>query len=576
MKLTKNDVFSLIKEWSDYLLDHQIKELETPLLKGGLLCPACGYIHGRGADLVPALVILYAETGEKRYLEAAELLIDFAENNLLRDHNLYVNETDSVWFGVSAFFAMGLGEILRHYGNILPKQVYDRWYAIFTRIAENFNAQFVKVTNSINYSAGAAGLFALAYNITKEEKYKALAEKYEAVLDSHFDDNDILYGEWSNHDYVTKKGCRGIDMGYNIEESLQILIQYCVWMQDEEKLEKYCKRALAHLDFIMPDGGIDNSFGTRNAKWTYWGSRTTDGIWGGFSLVTGRDKRFAKAAALSFELVKRCTVDGAFYGGPMMHDYGEFACVHHAFTHAKSLAFMYINMQEKDFENLEEIVLPREVEYGIKDYQNGYLKLVSVGGMRATISALDALRAQGSESFGGNLNLLWHKEYGPICAATMHFYRRTEVHNMQSLRQGPTECMTPRIICGEYSNDTDKTVEISSSGDKNKAEVTVIGNNELNFKIVYTFVGDELEMTITCEKDSLYKLPIIADKKAEIKLISQNEINFRNMLTVTASAEIKTEDLSKRYFNQVGGFEYLPLEIPLKANETVKVKFTVK
>ena len=76
-------------------------------------------------------------------------------------------------------------------------------------------------------------------------------------------------------------------------------------------------------------------------------------VFGGFSLVTGRDKRFAKAAALSFELVKRCTVDGAFYGGPMMHDYGEFACVHHAFTHAKSLAFMYINMQEKDFENLE-------------------------------------------------------------------------------------------------------------------------------------------------------------------------------------------------------------------------------
>ena len=106
------------------------------------------------------------------WLDLDDTVYDFAENNFLRDHKLYVNETDSVWFGVSAFFAMGLGEILRHYGNILPKQVYDRWYAIFTRIAENFNAQFVKATNSINYSAGAAGLFALAYNITKDEKYK--------------------------------------------------------------------------------------------------------------------------------------------------------------------------------------------------------------------------------------------------------------------------------------------------------------------------------------------------------------------------------------------------------------------
>ena len=97
----------------------------------------------------------------------------------------------------------------------------------------------------------------------------------------------------------------------------------------------------------------------------------------------------------------------------------------------------------------------------------------------------------------------------------MHFYRRTEIHNMQALRQGETECMTPRIICGEYSSDTDKTVEISSSGDKNKAEVTVIGNNELNFKIVYTFVGDELEIAITTEKDSIYKLPIIADNQCK-------------------------------------------------------------
>ena len=43
--LKKSDVFSLIKEWSDYLLDHQITEIKTPLLKGGLLCPACSYIH---------------------------------------------------------------------------------------------------------------------------------------------------------------------------------------------------------------------------------------------------------------------------------------------------------------------------------------------------------------------------------------------------------------------------------------------------------------------------------------------------------------------------------------------------
>ena len=62
-------------------------------------------------------------------------------------------------------------------------------------------------------------------------------------------------------------------------------------------------------------------------------------------------------------------------------------------------------------------------------------------------------------------------------------------------------------------------------------------------------------------------------EKNNKKIFSENNnIPVEN----AASVEIKTEDLSKRYFNQVGGFEYLPLEIPLKANETVKVKFTVK
>lgn len=66
-------------------------------------------------------------------------------------------------------------------------------------------------------------------------------------------------------------------MGYNLEESLPLLIQFSVHAQDAQSLQFYAARMRDHLAFLLPDGAIDNSFGTRHNKWTYWGSRTSDG-----------------------------------------------------------------------------------------------------------------------------------------------------------------------------------------------------------------------------------------------------------------------------------------------------------
>ena len=131
--------------------------------------------------------------------------------------------------------------------------------------------------------------------------------------------------------------------------------------------------------------------------------------------------------------------------------------------------------------------------------------------------------------------------------------------------------MTPRIICGDYESDADKTVEIASSGDNKKVNISVFGSKEFDFKIEYEFEGDKVKIKILTEKDAVYSLPIIADKNAEINMISPNEMIFRNMLKVSSNVNIKTEDLSKRYFNQVGGFQYFPLKISLTAGKTTEI-----
>ena len=576
MKVTKGEVYSLLKEWCDYMLDRTVKGIEDPNLKGAMLCPACGFVHGRFADAVLAYTLLYIETGEEKYLKAADEAVDWSENNVITPEGTWYNDINAIWYGTGLFSAMALGETLHNFKGKIPEALYNKWFNIFVRMAKGsvkfMHYEWFKPV--INYYCGAAAFFAFCYNFLGDEIYKNEAIYWEGLCVNKFDENGLLYGECHPHEIVTEKGCHGIDLGYNLEESIQLLLQYAMYIGDEEKLKFYCDKALAHLEFIMPDGAIDDSFGTRHNKWTYWGSRTSDGVEEAFPRVAKYDRRFAKAAALNFDLLKRCTVDGALYAGLMQHGANQPACIHHAFAHTKALALMYLYMDEKDFENLEDVTLPREEEYGVKSFQNGYLKLISVGDMRATVSAVDIIVESDKRcNMGGNLNLLWHKKYGAICAATMHEFYMVEPTNFQQLRNAEkTYCMTPRIICGEYSSDTDKTVEISSSGDKNKVEITIIGNKELNFKIDYIFESNKVKIAITSEKDAIYMLPIVADNKSEIKALTENEYLFNNILKVRANNDVKpTTDLNKRFFNQVGGFEYLPLEITLTANKPTEI-----
>lgn len=77
-----------------------------------------------------------------------------------------------------------------------------------------------------------------------------------------------------------KNGCLPVDLGYNIEESLPNLAYYAL-MADNQELLAIVERSMnTHLEFMLPDGAWDNSWGTRSFKWTYWGGRTSDGFMG--------------------------------------------------------------------------------------------------------------------------------------------------------------------------------------------------------------------------------------------------------------------------------------------------------
>lgn len=254
----KTRVYNLMKSWCDTLLKTQL-DMPDPLLDGALLCPGCAVVHGRCADMVLPLVLLYKETGEGNYLTAAKKLIDWTEYNLLSEHDDYRNDLANRWKGTNIFSSLAIGETLHRFGDILDKETFKKWDNIFRRRAAAAIGFCETVHPHINYNAGAAAMFAFAYNYTGEQRFLEQALKQEAFCREHFDSQGLFFGEGKPLDGTTAKGCHFIDMGYNLEESIPLLVMHAVWLKDPEKIEYYTQRALDHLGFLLPDGAIDNS-----------------------------------------------------------------------------------------------------------------------------------------------------------------------------------------------------------------------------------------------------------------------------------------------------------------------------
>ncbi|WP_431211296.1 hypothetical protein ACQ86N_36240 [Puia sp. P3] len=54
-----------------------------------------------------------------------------------------------------------------------------------------------------------------------------------------------------------------------MEETLPSLALYGLLNKDEELLQRLTAALRTHMEFMLPDGGWDNSWGTRNYKWTW-------------------------------------------------------------------------------------------------------------------------------------------------------------------------------------------------------------------------------------------------------------------------------------------------------------------
>lgn len=434
--------FSLLKTWCDALIAHQLTGTGSPAFEGGLMCPACKMIHGRCPDAIYPMMYLADATGEEKYLRSARLLFDWGANMLCDDGSLY-NDAHSTWNGITVFAAMGLCDALNHHGRLLDAETRGRWEARLRGMGEwLYGTLTMAFKTNVNYHASNACAMAMLGAFFDRPEYLRRARDMAHACLRMISPNGLLAGEGQPLDAVSPRGCLAVDVGYNVEESLPSLLRYARICRDQPAWDAVVASMRAHLTLMLPDGAWDNSFGTRNFKWTYWGSRTSDGCQGAFAMLVAADPVFGEAARRNLALYLACTHGGLLHGGRDYHAHGEPPCIHHTFCHAKVLAMAL----DEGTESAAPAALPGDTPRGLVHWPEVDTWFAGVGPWRADVTAYDFPYTEGGHASGGCLSLLWHERVGPLAAVGMTDYALKEPHNMQlSLRKAAHRCPAPRL-----------------------------------------------------------------------------------------------------------------------------------
>lgn len=599
----KSLISGLLKDWCAGMLRVQINNPSNLEEHGALGCPSCSHIHGRCMDAVYPFLYMADKTGDKKYLEGAKLVMTWAENNVSQEDGSWtVIKNPKSWKGITIFGAIALAEALHYHGHVLDDETRQSWTTRLARAGQYIYDTFTIDFTNINYPGTAVYGLNLIGSVLNRDDFKAKSKTLAAEVKAYFTPNEgLLFGECKkSSSKLSEKGLHGVDLGYNVEETLNSLVMYALKEKDEELLQILTKSLNSHLEFMLPDGAWDNSWGNRMYKWSYWGSRTCDGSQPAFGMMAHINPAFGTAAVKNTELLQRCTADGLIHGGPGFVEAGIPPCVHHTFTHAKPLAALLDH-----WEHLPEINtnsnLPRTAADGITHFKDLDVFLFARGDWRGTVSAYDAeyhYKYDFRQASGGALGVLYHNKVGLLCAASMAEYSLVEKNNQQP-QPGKDICLTPRIETFKnnvwYTNLYDLPATVTANDENGIVELVAdvklknvdreeVEGTASKFDIVYKSTTEKTEIQVKTNQDILeptaFVLPIVSPSNEIVTHVSENEITIKKpegLVTIKASAPIKLKEISgKRTFNMVPGVEALPIEVFFeKESEELQVTIAV-
>ncbi len=604
----------LLVDWCDGMIAHQIDQPDNPALHGALACPACDHIHGRCSDALYPFLHLAHVTGDQKYLQAAIDVYDWAEHNVSQpDGSWRVSTQPKSWRGTSIFGAIALAEALHYHGDLLDEQRRAQWTERLNKVAGGYlYRDFKKIDfTNLNYGMTAVYGFHLLGRLLKNQKFTDRSHQFAKRVKEFFTEpNALLWGEGKPNNNRSERGLLPVDLGYNVEESINGVVLYALEVDDKELLELMVKSMNGHLEFMLPDGAWDNSWGTRSQKWSYWGSRTSDGCQPAFSLMAGHNPAFGTAAIKNAQLLQRCTADGLLHGGPHYVSHGVKPCIHHTFAHAKVMALVQDRIRDKAhaFPKFDgSAPLPRQTAKGVKHFPELNVWLVAQGPWRGTVSAYDSIYKTKKTNHlqqptGGSLAVLYHKQVGTLLAGSMARYILVEPFNMQA-QPGDDFPLTMRIETRKddqwYTNLYDLKPDVQFNDapdacvfditatlqDEDRVPATADSDDGSTFKLGYRFTDDQVTITATSKGDQTgatpveVVIPIISPTGEKVRQISDTLIEIDKpggtVVIESTSALVIKQTEKGRVFNMVPGAEAIPISAKLHQDADVQFSCTI-
>lgn len=520
-----NNIYEkLLIEYCDALMSLQDKS-DDAAFRGGIKCRACKMIHGRCPDAIYGFTVAYKITGNVKYLDAAKLLFDYADNMLCTDGSLY-NDAQANWRFTSNFFLTSLIETLNSGKDLYGKEYSDKMENRAKAVAEWLYLNLNENSRAnINYATSNGLALALTGTYFNEKKYLERAKKLIYYALAHVTENGLLYGESLPHDFVSDKKARSVDIGYNVEETIPALVKYAFFTDDNKVRELARKIVRAHLFFMLPDGAWDNSFGVRNNKWTYWGSRTSDGCAPMFLLFAETEPEFVEAALRNTELLKKCSKDGFLFGGRDYILHNEHACTHHTFEHINSLAYCIEHVDGK-FLAPKRVSIPSDRKDVFSYYSETLTYKLAKGNYLATVTDNDFNVFFSWHATGGTITALYGRNVGPMIMASVTDYILVEPTNMQqSLDVNSHRSLTPRFIKEidgiAYHSSYYRFAKMNGKKSENECIITVktglCSKTEKKLEdfeptIIYSLSEKGLKISAENADGLKYVLPLIAGK----------------------------------------------------------------
>lgn len=571
------DAESLLARWCDGMIAHQLDFPNDRGLHGAMVCSACAYLHGRIGDAVYPFVVQWNGTGDDKYLSAARKAIGWCEANTLCSDGSYMNDLKTHWNYITVFSQIAIGRTLRQFGDKLPQDFLAQLESIYVRqsrwLYDCFRNPDTERKVEVNYWGNYAEAMVEAGIRLNEPKYLDEARKtVDGRLKKLFTPDGMLMGEVIPLDtHTPARRLVAVDLGYNLEETLPAMLAAAEALNDKAFECQVVESVKAHLEFMLPDGAIDDTAGSRAYKWTYSGSRTADGVLPLLAKLERRGVKWAcRAAKRVVALHARLTGDdGLLYGGLYYRDAEESACLHHTFTHAKGLA-EYIVLKKGMPGSCGDEPMPRELSNSVICRPSMGVELASVGPWRVTFSASDAYvlpdDARRLAAGGGSPTLLWHERAGLILAGTQADFFFLENTNQQETRKERTILsVTPRLETEEgFTNVQDFDVRVNSCFEKGTYSYSAEGvltslKGEKGAEFALDYRLDEKCFSVHAKTSAAcrYYLPVVGGKDTEIAVSGNQATLCRNgaqfIVMSSVPLKIRQTERGERSFTTIGG-----------------------